>query len=230
MDHLQELCPQLVTAKTLLAGHFNTIEVADQVNAMIERSWQSGLAGHDPAFECETDTQSSLTDFIGKKDFNGSADTFLSLPAISHTREQTSGPPEASNRGEAVGVRTLSKMKKKMRDAQWQCASLHVHSPSNYLLDGAARHREQHLSMEVDHLTKQLRGQSVVRDVVIADNDPILQQGLAKYLEEHGMSVRCACNRHEIYRLLTMDPESDHLGSAHPRTGRVRSAPRYLLA
>ncbi len=60
--------------------------------------------------------------------------------------------------------------------------------------------------MEVHHVTKQLKGQSVVRDVVIADNDPILQRVLAKYLEEHGMSVRCACNRHEIYRMLTMNP------------------------
>jgi two-component system, OmpR family, response regulator len=60
--------------------------------------------------------------------------------------------------------------------------------------------------MEVHHLTKQLKGQSVARDIVIADNDPLLQRMLAKYLEEHGMSVRCACNRNEIYRLLTMDP------------------------
>ena len=37
LDRLKQLCPQLVIAKTLLAGHFNTIEVADQVNAMIER-------------------------------------------------------------------------------------------------------------------------------------------------------------------------------------------------
>jgi DNA-binding response OmpR family regulator len=62
------------------------------------------------------------------------------------------------------------------------------------------------MSIEVHHLTKQLKGQSVVRDVVIADNDPILQRVLVKYLEEHGMSVRCACNRKEIYRLLTSDP------------------------
>jgi hypothetical protein len=32
-----------VTAKTMLAGHFNTIEVADQVNAMIERFLAVGL-------------------------------------------------------------------------------------------------------------------------------------------------------------------------------------------
>lgn len=37
LDHLQKLGPQLTIAKTLLAGHFSTIEVADQVNAMIER-------------------------------------------------------------------------------------------------------------------------------------------------------------------------------------------------
>ncbi|KAA0122332.1 alpha/beta hydrolase [Methylobacterium sp. P1-11] len=43
LDRLRELCPQLVTAKTLLAGHFNTIEVAEQVNAMIERFLAVGL-------------------------------------------------------------------------------------------------------------------------------------------------------------------------------------------
>jgi pimeloyl-ACP methyl ester carboxylesterase len=43
LDLLRELCPQLVTAKTLLAGHFNTIEVAEQVNAMIERFLAVGL-------------------------------------------------------------------------------------------------------------------------------------------------------------------------------------------
>ena len=36
LDQLQKLCPQLTTSKTLLAGHFSTIKVADQVNAMIE--------------------------------------------------------------------------------------------------------------------------------------------------------------------------------------------------
>ena len=44
LDHLQRLCPQLAIAKTLLAGHFNTIEVADQVNAMIERFLTVGLS------------------------------------------------------------------------------------------------------------------------------------------------------------------------------------------
>jgi pimeloyl-ACP methyl ester carboxylesterase len=43
LDRLTQLCPQLVIAKTLLAGHFNTIEVADQVNAMIERFLAVGL-------------------------------------------------------------------------------------------------------------------------------------------------------------------------------------------
>lgn len=43
LDRLQEFCPQLVTAKTLLSGHYNTIEVADQVNAMIERFLSVGL-------------------------------------------------------------------------------------------------------------------------------------------------------------------------------------------
>ena len=37
LDRLPELCAQLVTAKTLLAGHAKTLAVADQVNAMIER-------------------------------------------------------------------------------------------------------------------------------------------------------------------------------------------------
>ena len=43
LDRLRELCPQLVTAQTLLAGHFNTIEVAEQVNAMLERFLAVGL-------------------------------------------------------------------------------------------------------------------------------------------------------------------------------------------
>lgn len=46
LDRLKELCPQLVIAKTLLAGHFNTIEVADQVNAMIERFLAVGMRPH----------------------------------------------------------------------------------------------------------------------------------------------------------------------------------------
>jgi len=46
LDHLKRLCPQLVIAKTMLAGHFNTIEVADQVNAMIARFLAVGLKRH----------------------------------------------------------------------------------------------------------------------------------------------------------------------------------------
>jgi pimeloyl-ACP methyl ester carboxylesterase len=44
LGRLQQLCPQLVISKTLLAGHFNTVEVADQVNAMIERFLAVGLS------------------------------------------------------------------------------------------------------------------------------------------------------------------------------------------
>ena len=44
LERLQALCPQLAIAKTLLAGHFSTIEVADQVNAMLERFLAVGLA------------------------------------------------------------------------------------------------------------------------------------------------------------------------------------------
>jgi pimeloyl-ACP methyl ester carboxylesterase len=48
LNRLQELCPQLVTAKTMLAGHFSTIEVADQVNPMIERFLAVGLGRTNP--------------------------------------------------------------------------------------------------------------------------------------------------------------------------------------
>jgi pimeloyl-ACP methyl ester carboxylesterase len=44
LERLQKLCPQLTISKTLLAGHFNTIEVADQVNPMIERFLAVGLS------------------------------------------------------------------------------------------------------------------------------------------------------------------------------------------
>jgi pimeloyl-ACP methyl ester carboxylesterase len=43
LDRLKQLCPQLMVAKTLLSGHFNTIEVADQVDAMTERFLAVGL-------------------------------------------------------------------------------------------------------------------------------------------------------------------------------------------
>jgi len=46
LDRLKELCPQLVIAKTMLAGHFNTIDVADQVNAIIERFLAVGMRPH----------------------------------------------------------------------------------------------------------------------------------------------------------------------------------------
>lgn len=37
LAHLRRLCPQLVHGQTVGAGHFNQLEVPDQVNAMIER-------------------------------------------------------------------------------------------------------------------------------------------------------------------------------------------------
>jgi hypothetical protein len=43
LDRLQELCPQLVVAKTLLSGHFSTIEVSEQINAMLDRFLAVGL-------------------------------------------------------------------------------------------------------------------------------------------------------------------------------------------
>ncbi|WP_245430211.1 MULTISPECIES: alpha/beta hydrolase [Mesorhizobium] len=43
LDWLKARCSQLILAKTLLAGHFNTIEVADQVNAMLDRFLAVGL-------------------------------------------------------------------------------------------------------------------------------------------------------------------------------------------
>lgn len=49
LDRLKALCPQLVIAKTLLAGHFSTLEVADQVNAMLERFLAVGLRRKQPA-------------------------------------------------------------------------------------------------------------------------------------------------------------------------------------
>lgn len=37
LDQLRELCPHIVIGVTVGAGHFNQLEVPDQVNAMIER-------------------------------------------------------------------------------------------------------------------------------------------------------------------------------------------------
>ena len=36
LDRLRELCPQLWVAQTGRAGHFNMLEVPEQVNAMIQ--------------------------------------------------------------------------------------------------------------------------------------------------------------------------------------------------
>jgi pimeloyl-ACP methyl ester carboxylesterase len=44
LDRLHALCPQLIVAKTLGAGHFSPLEVPDQVNAMIARFLAVGLA------------------------------------------------------------------------------------------------------------------------------------------------------------------------------------------
>ncbi|MEJ0096527.1 MAG: alpha/beta hydrolase [Methylocella sp.] len=43
LNRLRELCPQVVIAKTLAAGHFSTLEVPDQINAMLERFLAVGL-------------------------------------------------------------------------------------------------------------------------------------------------------------------------------------------
>ena len=43
LDRLRALCPQLVVAKTLGAGHFSPLEVPDQINAMIARFLAVGL-------------------------------------------------------------------------------------------------------------------------------------------------------------------------------------------
>jgi pimeloyl-ACP methyl ester carboxylesterase len=46
LERFRELCPQLVVGRTVGAGHFNMLEVPDQVNAMIGRFLQiSGLSG-----------------------------------------------------------------------------------------------------------------------------------------------------------------------------------------
>jgi len=46
LERFRQLCPQLVIGRTVGAGHFNMLEVPDQVNAMISRFLQiSGLAG-----------------------------------------------------------------------------------------------------------------------------------------------------------------------------------------
>jgi hypothetical protein len=37
LERFGALCPQLIVAKTLGAGHFSPLEVPDQINAMIAR-------------------------------------------------------------------------------------------------------------------------------------------------------------------------------------------------
>jgi pimeloyl-ACP methyl ester carboxylesterase len=44
LDRLVQLCPQLVVGRTVGAGHFNMLEVPDQVNAMIERFLATSVA------------------------------------------------------------------------------------------------------------------------------------------------------------------------------------------
>jgi hypothetical protein len=48
LDRLQELRLQLIAVKTMLAGHFNTIEVVDQAKPCSIGSWQSASAGPRP--------------------------------------------------------------------------------------------------------------------------------------------------------------------------------------
>jgi pimeloyl-ACP methyl ester carboxylesterase len=43
MDRLRDLCPQVVIGQTVGSGHFNQLEVPDQVNTMIERFMQISL-------------------------------------------------------------------------------------------------------------------------------------------------------------------------------------------
>lgn len=43
VDRLRELCPHVMVGQTVGSGHFNQLEVPDQVNAMIERFMQVSL-------------------------------------------------------------------------------------------------------------------------------------------------------------------------------------------
>ena len=43
LERFKALCPQLIVAKTLGAGHFSPLEVPDQINAMIERFLAVGI-------------------------------------------------------------------------------------------------------------------------------------------------------------------------------------------
>jgi pimeloyl-ACP methyl ester carboxylesterase len=48
LARFRELCPQLITGQTVGAGHFNQLEVPDQVNAMIERFLAISLPAGSP--------------------------------------------------------------------------------------------------------------------------------------------------------------------------------------
>lgn len=37
LERFRSLCPQLLTGQTLGSGHFSTLEVPDQINAMLDR-------------------------------------------------------------------------------------------------------------------------------------------------------------------------------------------------
>jgi pimeloyl-ACP methyl ester carboxylesterase len=43
LERFKTVCPQLIVAKTLGAGHFSPLEVPDQINAMIERFLAVGI-------------------------------------------------------------------------------------------------------------------------------------------------------------------------------------------
>jgi hypothetical protein len=45
LARFQQLCPQLINGQTVGAGHFNQLEVPEQVNAMIERFLAIALPG-----------------------------------------------------------------------------------------------------------------------------------------------------------------------------------------
>jgi hypothetical protein len=42
LPRFRTLCPQLITAQTLGSGHFSTLEMPDQVNAMLARLLEIG--------------------------------------------------------------------------------------------------------------------------------------------------------------------------------------------
>jgi len=44
LGRFRDACPQLVTGQTVGAGHFNMLEVPEQVNAMIDRFLTTAVA------------------------------------------------------------------------------------------------------------------------------------------------------------------------------------------